>query len=73
MHFAEVRGREKKPEGQKYIGETRCDKEFANKQKRHLAGRKRCGVQGVHLNPLDICLRTSVPCVRSILSACRPS
>jgi hypothetical protein len=39
----------------------------------HGTGRNRYGVQGVHLNPLALFLRTSIPCIWSTLSACLPS
>ena len=35
-------------------------------------GRNRSGVQGAHLNPVDLFLCTSTPCIWRILSACLP-
>ena len=36
-------------------------------------GERDGGVQGAHLNPLGLCLRTSTPCIWRILSTFRPA
>ena len=41
LHYQEARGTEARPEGTMYIGETRSDAEFRNKQKRHLVSTNR--------------------------------
>ena len=41
VHYREARGAGARPEGTKYIGETRCDAEFRNKQKKHLVSTNR--------------------------------
>jgi hypothetical protein len=40
---------------------------------RRTAGRNKYGVQGAHFNPLGLFLRTFMPFIWRILSACRPA